>query len=92
MFVSTVSTAVTTTSSPPKTTFSFDIDPVTGRFTAGQTITVTASGLVLPGVPVPFQLELSDEKGTQIPFSTSLQFKPTDSPQLFSLVIPIALR
>lgn len=84
MFVS----AQATTSS--KVSLPFTIDPVTGGFTAGQTVTATVSGLILS---FPFQVELLDEKDALPLFSTLIQLNPTsDGVEPFSFVVPTALR
>lgn len=89
MFVSTQVTATPGFSLPD---LSFTVYPVIGKFTAGQTVIVTASGLIPAPFPVPFQVDLLDEGGTQPLFSTSLQLKPTDGLELFSFVVPTTLR
>lgn len=73
------------------TTHSFSIDPVTGEFTAGQTVTATGSlSLPLPLSEV-LQLELLDEVDARPLFTTSFQLNQ-GGPEAFSFVIPTTLR
>lgn len=83
MFVSTLAT--NTTESEANL---FTIEPVTGEFTAGQTVTATASGGFI--FPVPLQLELWDEENSQALVTTSAQLD--DGLRLFNLIVPSTLR
>lgn len=88
MFVSTLVFTQGVTNEP-EFSLPFTIDPVTGEFTAGQTVTATASGLTLA---VPFQMELLDEENTLALFTTSIQLNAIEGLEPFSFAIPTTLR